>query len=523
MNAMTGSDYTTYPFSTQNPKDYNNLMSVYLDAVFFPKLEKIDFMQEGHRLEFKNPDDTNSQLEFKGVVFNEMKGAMADPSSLFDHRLQEHLYPTTTYHYNSGGEPSDIPNLTYEQLKEFHRVHYHPSNTRFFTYGDLPVQQHLNFINEHALSKFGKIDPKTEVPDEKRFTEPQQIELTGPPAAFGGDPERQTKMCTSMLTNPLMDSFETFGMQVLSSLLLNGPNAPLYKALITSNIGTDFSSGTGYSTNRETHWGVGLMGIRNEDVTKVKNIIQETLAKAAEEGFEKERIESTLHQLEIGFKHKSSNFGMRVSQSIATPWIHGADPIDLLYWDKFINKLREKINTEPFFQNLIEKHLLNNPHQVTLVMNPDPEYVKKQAQQEEEKLSVIKEKLLESQKSDIINMAKELKKRQELDQDLSVLPSITVSDLPRTMEKVEVIKSKVQGVHTEWVHQPVSDLVYFRAVSHLQDLPEELIPYVPLFCKILTEMGTEKQNDMQLAQNIEMYTGGISVSHSEVTHPDVGM
>lgn len=159
MNAFTSSDWTMYPFSTQNKKDFYNLIDVYLDAAFFPKIGELNFKQEGHRLEFEN-----NRLVYKGVVYNEMKGAMSSPSQVMGRSLLNALFPDTTYGFNSGGEPADIPTLTYHQLKAFHQRHYHPSNAFFYTYGNLPLEKHLEFIQDKILKKFEKIDPKTDVP-----------------------------------------------------------------------------------------------------------------------------------------------------------------------------------------------------------------------------------------------------------------------------------------------------------------------------------------------------------------------
>ncbi len=169
MNAFTASDWTMYPFSTQNEKDYYNLMDIYLDASFFPKLTENAFKQEGWRYEFEETGDSSSRLLFKGIVYNEMKGAMSDPSSLMNRRVQKALYPTNTYHYNSGGEPENIPDLTWEGLKDFHASYYHPSNSRFFTYGDLPLEKHLKMIDEKVLSRFEKDDRDTSVMEEERL------------------------------------------------------------------------------------------------------------------------------------------------------------------------------------------------------------------------------------------------------------------------------------------------------------------------------------------------------------------
>lgn len=176
MNAFTSSDWTAYPFASQNKKDFNNLMDVYLDAVFFTRLDELDFLQEGHRVEFSEPENSDSDLEFKGVVFNEMKGAMSSPVSVLWQTISKYLYPASTYHYNSGGEPEDIPDLTYRQLKDFHKTHYHPSNAVFMTFGDIPCYEHQAKIEEQALSHFEKLDLSIGVDKEKRYLAPISID-----------------------------------------------------------------------------------------------------------------------------------------------------------------------------------------------------------------------------------------------------------------------------------------------------------------------------------------------------------
>uniref|UniRef100_A0A8C1Y4W9 Pitrilysin metalloproteinase 1 n=1 Tax=Cyprinus carpio TaxID=7962 RepID=A0A8C1Y4W9_CYPCA len=199
MNAFTASDYTMYPFSTQNAKDFQNLLSVYLDAVFFPCLRELDFCQEGWRLEHETPTDPSSRLMFKGVVFNEMKGVFSDNESLYAQHLQNKLLPDHTYAVVSGGAPLDIPDLTWEQLKHFHATHYHPSNARFFTYGDLPLEQHLQQIEEEALSKFERTEPNTAVPPQAHWDKPRVDHVTCRPDALAPDPMKQNTLCMSYL------------------------------------------------------------------------------------------------------------------------------------------------------------------------------------------------------------------------------------------------------------------------------------------------------------------------------------
>ena len=200
MNAFTASDWTMYPFSTQNRKDFYNLMDVYLDAAFYPLIDRLSFKQEGHRLEMEAVPDREgaSHLVYKGVVYNEMKGAMSSPDQVMARALLNALYPDTTYQYNSGGEPADIPWLTHEQLCRFHQRHYHPSNAFFYTYGNLPLAEHLAFIDEKILSHFTAIDPKTDVPSQTRWKDPKIVTYAYP-LDPGDDPTKKSQVCVAWL------------------------------------------------------------------------------------------------------------------------------------------------------------------------------------------------------------------------------------------------------------------------------------------------------------------------------------
>lgn len=278
MNAFTASDYTMYPFSTQNPKDFQNLLSVYLDAVFFPCLRELDFWQEGWRLEHETPTDPSSRLVFKGVVFNEMKGVFSDNESLYAQHLQNKLLPDHTYSVVSGGEPLAIPDLTWKQLQHFHATHYHPSNARFFTYGDLPLEQHLQQIEEEALSKFERTEPNTAVPPQTHWDKPRVDHVTCRPDSLAPDPMKQNTLCMSYLLGDITDTFEAFILSLLSSLMISGPNSPFYKALIEPEIGSDFSSSVGFDgSTRQASFTIGLQGMAEADTETVKRIIAQTI------------------------------------------------------------------------------------------------------------------------------------------------------------------------------------------------------------------------------------------------------
>ncbi|XP_065809658.1 presequence protease, mitochondrial-like [Labrus bergylta] len=503
-----------YPFSTQNGKDFQNLLSVYLDAAFFPCLREQDFWQEGWRLENENPTDPNSPLVFKGVVFNEMKGAFSDNERVYAQHLQNKLYPDHTYSVVSGGEPLAIPDLTWEQLKQFHATHYHPSNARFFTYGDLPLEQHLKQIEEEALSKFERINPNTEVPPQPHWSSPREDHVTCSPDALAPDPARQNTLCVSYLLGDITDTFEGFTLSLLSSLMISGPNSPFYKALIEPNIRTDFSSVVGYDgSTKEASFSIGLQGMAEEDTERVKQIISQTINDIIESGFEEERIDALLHKIEIQMKHQSTNFGLSLASYIASSWNHDGDPVELLQINDSVAKFKQTLKENPrFLQDKVKHYFKENTHRLTLSMSPDEVYLEKQAKAEEEKLQKKIHALSDSDKKDIYEKGLELLAAQSKTQDASCLPALKVSDIEPTIPVTPVQISTAVGVPVQYCEQPTNGLVYFRAMCSLNTLPEDLRLYVPLFCSVVTKMGCGGLDYRQQSQQMELRTGGMSVS-----------
>ena len=275
MNAMTSSDWTAYPFASQNNKDFDNLLSVYLDAVFFARLDEMDFEQEGHRVEFDEMENTDSDLVYKGVVFNEMKGAMSSPVSQLWQKISKHLFPTNTYHYNSGGEPSEITNLSYEQLKTFYASHYHPSNAIFMTFGDMDVTELHDKIDQQALAKFTKQEQKWAVPLEQRLAAPIRVEES---YAVETDDEEElndkTHHVIAWLLGESANLKEQLEAHLLSQLLLDNSASPLRKALEKCEFATAPSPMCGLEdSNREMSLMCGVEGSNIADAHAIEQLV----------------------------------------------------------------------------------------------------------------------------------------------------------------------------------------------------------------------------------------------------------
>lgn len=521
MNAMTGSDFTIYPFSTQHPVDFRNLMSVYMDAVFKPNLSELDFLQEGWRLENQDIKDKLSPIVFKGVVFNEMKGVFADSQRLFMQKLQNGLLPSHTYGVVSGGDPLCIPQLTWEHLKQFHTYHYHPSNAYFYTYGDQPLVNHLEFINANYLSNYTRINPHTEVPEEPNWSEPRCAHID-----CGVDPmassEAQTTIAVSFKLINIIDTFETFVLNILGELLMTGPNASFYKSLLESQLGSSFSPSSGFDSHtRNTTFTVGLQGIKDADIEKVKLVIDETFVKVMEEGFPSERVEGVLHNLELGIKHQTSKFGLGLVMSLTPLWNLDGDPVDALQINSKIARFRKCIEENPrFLQDKIKVYFIKNTHKYIQTMSPGEGYEAKLQEAEEVLLAKQVSELTDEDCIKIWERGHTLAKKQEEEEDLSSLPTLQVSDISRNVSPTFVTDIKLStGVPVQVCDQPTNGITYFSAVLDTQDIPDHLRLLVPLLCGVLTNMGAGHLDFRQLDQEVEMVTGGLNVSTHLTAHP----
>lgn len=522
MNALTSSDWTLYPFASLNPKDFYNLMDIYLDAVFFPRLSAMNFRQEGHRLEFADPENPASPLEFKGVVYNEMKGAMADPSSLIGRRLNRHLFPTVTYHHNSGGEPADILNLTHQALCDFHAAYYHPSNAWFFTYGNLPLREHLRVIEERALGEFQTRPVRSEVPPEERYSSPRRVTETFA-LAPGESLERRSMVQVAWLTCDISESFERLALNLLSVLLLGNPAAPLYKALLDSRLGTNLAPGCGYHDDyRTTLFAAGLQGTDPRHAEAIERLVLDTLQEVARTGFSRERIEGAIHRYEFGHREVSGDsypYALLLCMRMLGPWMHCGDALSGLRIGEHLERLRRELDAGPFFENLIRRHFLDNPHRLTLTLRPDPQQQEREDRQIAARLAEIRASLSPADEQRLVAEARELRQAQETEEDVSCLPTLELSDIPAEEPAVPSLQDQHGDVPVQWFDQPTNGIGYYIAHLDARTLDARHLPYLPLFCSLLTQIGAAGLSYLEMAERMEAGTGGISASTEVLEDP----
>ncbi|KAF2863648.1 mitochondrial presequence protease [Piedraia hortae CBS 480.64] len=520
MNAFTASDYTMYPFATTNTQDFKNLMSVYLDATLNPLLKKSDFDQEAWRIGPADPLQDKSELVFKGVVYNEMKGQLSDASYLFYTEYLRNICPDMN---NSGGDPKDMTNLTYDQLRNFHKAHYHPSNAKIMTYGDQPVQSHLEFISkqlEHFKSRI--VDKRVVSPVALDGT--KSVQVSGP-----RDPlmpqDRQYKISRSWYGCNATDLDESFALQLLSSLLLDGYGSAMYRALIESGLGTDFTPNTGYDTlGLQSVLTVGLNGVAKEDTSKVAQVIIDTMNKTVEKGFDKGKIEGILHQLELALKHKTARLGMGLIQKLSPGWFSGVDPMESLSWNAIVERFQEKLSKDGrYLENLLRKYCIDNNNTFTFVMAPDEGYNETLASEEADRLvQKVDEATKQTSVEDLRDRELALLKEQDAgtSENLDSLPTLRVSDIPRRKPRVKLRESAIDN-HTkvQWHEAATNGLTYFTALSMFKNLPDDLRELVPLFCDCVMRIGTRDKTMEEIEDLIKLKTGGISFGYHSTPSP----
>jgi len=517
MNAFTSSDWTAYPFASQNRKDFNNLLDVYLDAVFFSRLHELDFAQEGHRLEFAEQGNTNSELEYKGVVYNEMKGAMSSPVSSLWQTMSKYLFPTTTYHFNSGGEPADIPDLSYQQLKEFYRVHYHPSNAVFMTYGDILARQHQEKFEDQVLSRFEPLEKVISVHDEKHYFSPLSIEESYALDAEE-DATNKTHLVMGWLLGHSINLEEQLEAQFLSSVLLENSASPLMQALETTDLGCAPSPLCGLEdSNREMSFLCGLEGSSPENAQAFEQLALDVLERVAREGVAREQLEAVLHQLELSQREIGGDhypFGLQLILSGLPAAIHRGDVIGAMNLDPALEKLREKVKDPDYIKDLIKTQLLDNPHQVKLTFKPDQQLEQRRVIAEKAHLAQLNAAMNETEKQSIVEVTKRLEKRQQEKDDDEVLPKVTVNDVPEKLNLPESISDTIDHLKITHFNQGTNGLVYQEIVLDLPELTAEEHQLLPLLSYCFGEVGSADKDYLQMQIWQSSVSGGIGAHAS---------
>ncbi len=516
MNAFTSSDWTAYPFASCNKKDFDNLLTVYLDAVFFSRLDPLDFAQEGHRLDFSETGNPDSELVYKGVVYNEMKGAMSSVNAQLWQALTRYLFPTSTYHFNSGGEPSAIPQLSYEQLVHFYRTHYHPSNATFMTFGDISAQAHQEKFETLALAEFDALDEQIQVDDEQRYAAPLRVQEYYPNNE--DDLSRKSHVVLGWLLGHSIDLAEALRAQLLSAVLLDHSACPLMLALESSDLGNAPSPLCGLDdSQKEMSFVCGLAGTEAKASDDVETLILDTLKRVAEEGIPQSEIDAALHQLELNQREiggDSYPYGLQLILKSLSSATHRGDPVALLDLDEAINTLREDAQKPDFIPSLIQRLLLDNPHRVTLTLRPDAQMAERQDALEKARLSRIKDTLDDEATAKIIDMNNALTARQEMQDPPGALPKVTLEDVPEQERAVEPKTQHLGKTRLSTYEAGTNGLLYQQVIFDLPALSDEDLAILNFYGTCVGELGAGEESYLEIQQKQNRVSGGINAFQS---------
>ena len=525
MNAFTAADWTAYPFATQNRQDYFNLLSVYLDATFFPSLNPLDFAQEGIRVEL----DDDGKPQYKGIVFNEMKGAMSGEIDQLYHTLARHLFPTTTYHYNSGGEPAAITELTHADLVKFHQSHYHPSNAVVMSFGNIPVAETQARIHEDALAVAGKAFAKGQKHAsrlEKPLTAP--ISVTDTYSVDTVKP-KQTHHVMAWLLPSILDGKQRLAMRLLEGVLVEHAGSPLRAYLDSHPLA---SAPTPLLGLDDSHYQMvfyaGVRGSEPEHGDAIEQGILDLLKQVADQPVDSEAIETILHQIEIDQRHiggDSMPYGLNLMLEGFSTAIHDGDPMHVWDIDENLNWLREQVQNPDFIADLIRKFLLDNPHRVRLTLIPDASKSEQQAKDEQAKLDTIEAALTDDTRNALISQAKALAERQATPDDVDLLPKVGLADIPaqiqfKTGTKRDITLSGLPSTLYEY-EAGTNGLYYYQVIMPLEG-HEALInhPDLPTYLSLISEVGTRKHDALAFQARQARHSSGVTVRISQRTSPD---
>ncbi len=514
LNAMTYPDKTVYPVASCNDKDFDNLMRVYLDAVFYPNIYKEEkiFRQEGWHYELEDKDD---ELKINGVVYNEMKGVFSSPDSALDREVFNTLFPDTAYSFESGGDPAYIPELSYESFLAFHKRLYHPSNSYIYLYGDMDMTEKLKEIDEEYLSSFERIDIDSSLKLQKPFDKP--VRITG---KYGITNEESLEKATFLSLNCVIDTClnkELYvAFQILENALLVAPGAVLMQALLDAEIGSDIQSL--YENGvLQPYLSIIAKNADSEDADRFLKVIDDTLRKVVKEGIDKKALLAAINYFE--FQYREADFGsypkgLAYGLNALDSWLYDEeDPYKHILANDTYALMREKAETR-YFEELIEKYLLNNSHSSVVILEPERGLTAKNDERLKEELSKYKESLSEEELNRIIKDTEALRLYQEEEDSkeaMETIPLLKISDIKKEARPFTYEEDEVCGVrlltHKVFTH----GIGYLTLGFSIAGLDDSDLKYLGVLKNVLTYVSTENYTYNQLFNEINANSGGIRV------------
>lgn len=512
LNAMTYPDKTVYPVASCNDKDFQNLMDVYLDAVFHPNIyheEKI-FRQEGWHYEMESTDD---DLTINGVVYNEMKGAFSSPDDVLAREIMSSLYPNTSYAVESGGDPEVIPELTYEDFLEFHKKYYHPSNSYIYLYGDMDMAEKLKFLDEAYLSKYDALEVDSKLATETPFDKPVSVYKEYPIMESESEKDN-TYLSYNISFGNNLDKEQYIAFQVLDYALCSAPGAPLKQALIDKGIGKDIES-TYENGIKQPYFSIVAKNANKEQLAEFTGTIEEVLEKLASGGLDKKALRAGLNYYE--FKYREADFGsypkgLIFGLQVLDSWLYDDEPFIHIEANDTYQALKKAIDTD-YYEKLIQKNLLKNNHRTVVIVEPSKGLTGRKDKALAEKLAKKKAELSKEQLEEIVEQTRKLKEYQEepsSKEDLEKIPLLTRADMKKEAEKY--VNEERKAGNTLLLYHDIftNGIGYLRFMFDLRQVPGELFPYVGLLKSVLGMVDTKNYTYGELFNEINIKTGGIN-------------
>jgi len=516
LNAMTYPDKTVYPVASCNDKDFQNLMHVYLDAVFYPNIyEKEEiFRQEGWHYELNEA----GELVYNGVVYNEMKGAFSSPDGLLYREITSALYPHTTYGCESGGDPEVIPNLTYEQFLDFHRTYYHPSNSYIYLYGDMDMAEKLNFIDEHYLSRFDALEVDSVVGGEPAFKE-EVRRVREYPVSEGENEDENAYLAWNLALGDSLDKELYVAFKVLDFALCSVPGAPLKQALIDKGIGKDVFSIYDCGI-KQPYFSVVAKGTSVSREQEFRETIREVLSGIVKKGFDEKSLLAAINFYE--FRYREADYGWRpkglmYGLQMLDSWLYDDNkPFVHIEANATFAKLRERVG-EGYFEKLVEKYLLENSHAAMVILQPRAGYAKEQDELLKRKMAEIKSGMSEAQLADIHRMTEALaafRETEDSPENLAKIPLLAREDIRKEATPLINEEKTLGGIHSLFHNVFTNGIGYLTLMFKVHDIPEEYFPYLGILKNVFGQLNTAHYSYGELSNEINLVTGGIRVARA---------
>ena len=526
INAMTGPDCTYYPVSSNVEKDLFNLAEVYFDAVFHPLLTEGTFMREGHHLAPAKPDAPSGELTVSGIVYNEMKGVFSSPESLLFYTWLPKLLPDTAYSKNYAGHPDAIPDLSYDQFKQFYATHYHPSNAFFYFYGNIPTTSYLQFLAPR-LEGFTRRATEPVAPRQPRWTSPVRCTATYPSAQ--GEPlDDKTYLALSWLTGDALDPEQAVLRHVLTFVLFGNEAAPLKKALVDSKLGQDILDCGDMDLGQETLFCVGIKGSNPDKMEAFEQLVLSSLKSIAEHGLPRDLIEAAFQQTAYHYLEIMPMFPLHTMNRVLGAWVHGADPLTFLDMSHHLDACRQRFEADPqIFSRLILQSLAENTHRLTTVLAPDKTW---QSRTDAAFASRMKTERLRRTDEECLEIAE---KSAAIEADagtanspdkIALLPQLKVRDLPAKPRHIPTDRGSLPSAHCPTSVPVLRNDLFTNGVNYLgfslnlAGLPDDLWPFLSHYCEAISKLGAAGLNYEAMARRLSASTGGFSCSPSFQSH-----